>query len=220
MQSNCKQTWFDVGRFWNFTLFLTNSAHSIEWFLRGEFNLQSSHNGHLQCWHLDPFAVPSTGVQHSKQTVGVFGFGPTTNGISSRTIDPATTAFSATAYRPTSSLCLIRSKFVKFVDIVLFWLFKLQNRWIYSFKIHWIDFYQIYDWVKLLVEYNLMLRRTRFFIYSFIAARIFSSICRSVGIFATRAFYFWILREHVSIFVNKRLIAAVGKCATNVSVYS
>lgn len=144
MQSNCKHIWFGVGKFWNFTLFLTNSAHSIEWFFRGEFNLQSSHSGQWQCWHLGPLAVPSTGCTHSKQIVGVFGLGPTTNGSSSRTIVPATTDFAATAYRPISLFCSIRSKFVEF-DILFiqrftYWLnlFKLIFPFCKINLLHWL----------------------------------------------------------------------------------
>lgn len=103
MHSNCKQFWCGVTRSKNLTLFFWKSSHSFPWYFRVELSLQSSHIGHPHLLQRGPLLVPSTGAQHSKQTALVLGFGPTTKGSSSNTIDPAFNVSLATTQRPTKS---------------------------------------------------------------------------------------------------------------------
>lgn len=120
MQSNCKQTWFAVGKFWNFTRLLWNSSHSLACSFRDEFSLHSSHIGQLHLLHRGPLLEPSTGVQHSRQMAGELTFGPIANGSSSKMIEPALSDFVATAYRPSFSWCSTLKWF--FVSTTMFFL--------------------------------------------------------------------------------------------------
>lgn len=61
--------------------------------------------GQKHLLHFGPLLVPSTGSEHSRHTALEFGFGPTTNGYSSKITEPASRAFVAVAYRPIDLFC-------------------------------------------------------------------------------------------------------------------